>query len=267
MKIKLKLLNNFKNLTGDEIDILIYIAQFQNDLGQIESIHYKKVCKTIGIHRTNFFKLIHSLDRKGFIKIDYSNTHPNHWQMQILDNVFKDDEDYKQGYLNVNFKILHTKAFYKLTKAEKLAVLHLLTRYRDDQHYFSVTLDKLIEVTDCKKESVKRFIKHLIDMEEFFDITYTPNGIRVSCFSEAFEKRKEIEKDIYNGHMLRALLNRKKTEAAAEDFAEMLVMFKQYAQVMSFSKIMEKVVCCIKNRAELIPKYINHLINTELWGT
>jgi hypothetical protein len=273
MKIKLSTLNKIeKKATGDEIDFLIYIGQFQNDIGQVKGIYYIDVCRNIGICNSNFFKILSSVEKKGLVRVNYENEN-NHglWNIDILNNIFSCEDDFKQGYLNLNYYILHTKYFYNLTKSEKIVVMHFLTRYRESTGSFNVTWDKLMEITGCKIISVRHFINHIENMgrgshEEPFHIERVENGVRVFCQSRAFDRRDESEKDVYNRHTLNLFLKAAKVRPSQKDIKDMLILFKQYASKMALPRILEKVAYCLKEKADLIPKYINTLIVATING-
>ena len=43
------------HLTSNEIDFLLYISRFQNELGQVIGVHYKDVCEKMGMSYQGFY--------------------------------------------------------------------------------------------------------------------------------------------------------------------------------------------------------------------
>ena len=77
MKIAMSNLKKIMDIcTKKEIDLIIYIGQFQDAYGVVRGIDYKDVMANIFISKSTFYKLLGSLEAKEIIKIDYhTNEH------------------------------------------------------------------------------------------------------------------------------------------------------------------------------------------------
>ena len=118
---------NEKNLISSKmVSFLLHCGQFADVFGRIRGLYYKDVAEAIGVEPNYFYILRDRLEELGIIEVCSSNTDKNTWSFTIKDNIFLTNEDYKKGYLNLNYEILHTKEFHDLGLTEKLIVIKLL---------------------------------------------------------------------------------------------------------------------------------------------
>ena len=68
-----------------------------------------------------------NLERKGIINQFWDErTDYGYKAFQIIDNSFKGQADYKKGYLNLNYEVLHSKEFLQMSRSEKVIILRIL---------------------------------------------------------------------------------------------------------------------------------------------
>jgi len=197
MKISSKNLDKILECcTKKEIDLIIYIGQFQDDFGIIKGVHYKDVLEAINIAKSTFYKLLYGLESKDIIEICWLNEDFSYWSVTIKDNVFDSSkaatrdkgedkgghkgkgervdardknsqngdfqsDDYKKGYFKLNYAILHTPAFKSMTKSEKVIVIRLLKIADFNYNQIRITTRTLMEWTGKSMRSVKKFLETL----------------------------------------------------------------------------------------------------------
>ena len=68
-KLRYAIINRIKeeNLTGTEIDILLYISRFQDESGRIKGIYYKDIAAATFRHKTQIYVSLKKLEEKHFI--------------------------------------------------------------------------------------------------------------------------------------------------------------------------------------------------------
>ena len=55
------------DLSNHEIDMMLYIARFQDEFGHIRGVYYRDICENVGLSYQGFYDCLHSLERKGII--------------------------------------------------------------------------------------------------------------------------------------------------------------------------------------------------------
>lgn len=239
--------------TKKEIDLIIYLGQFQDENGVIKGIEYKDVLKEVEICKSTFYLLIYSLEKKGIIKINYTYNY-KYWEITILNNEFKTPNDYKKGYFKLNFAILHSKAFKKMTKSEKIIVINIIN-LNFNRDYIKVSFNKIRSWTGKSLRSCKKFIETI---KNVFNLTIK-NGIIIISTFIGFENNKRAEKDVLNRHLITYKLKKGKCPIDEKDLKDVLILIKQYGKIQK-NKIFDIIYNVVDEYGVLIPK----LINTKL---
>lgn len=252
MKISLKNLERIMDrCTKKEIDLMMYISQFQDNYGIVKGIDYKEVITNIQIRKSTFYKLLYSLEEKAILEINYFNEH-GYWEVTIIDNVFACEKDYKKGYLKINYEVLHSEEFKKMTKSEKLIVINLIKINDFRIAKIKITYKKIKEWTDKSMRSVKKFIKTL---KSVFNIIQKDNSCLIDCCF-GFGCRVASEVDIRNKHLIEYRLKKEKSELNEKYIKDTITVLKQY-RVNSIDMIIQLVDKSINDCGTLMPKYIN----------
>lgn len=213
--------------TGKEINILMYISQFQDECGVIRGIDYKDILGNMFISKSGFYKCLYSLERKEIIEIMDTNEHSFFWDIKIIDNTFTKKEEYKKGYLNINnYRILNTIYFQKMTKSEKVIVLNLLKMLNFKGKILKISYNTLIRWTNKSMRSIKKFV---CTLKEVIALVESKSGISIDLLKVyAFAKNDESEKDIFNRHLLKYKLKLEKTAMSRYELEGIIKLFTQY---------------------------------------
>lgn len=110
-------------LSGAEVDMLLYIARYQNEAGIARGIYYKDVCENIQISYQAFYDCKKSLVEKGIIYAEKNNFFD--WDITILNNSFLGKENFGRGYVSVASRMVRSENFRKLRANAKLMALFL----------------------------------------------------------------------------------------------------------------------------------------------
>lgn len=257
MKIKYTNLDKIlEQCTAKEIDLMLEIAQYQNDKGLIEAIDYKTICNNIDICYSSFFKLLKSLELKEIIKIDYLNEDYGFWRVLILDNDLSNKETYKDGYININNEFLHSLDFKKLKQGEKVIILNLF-KIAHNRHIVKITMQTLIKWTGFQKQAIMRYMKHL---KHYINIDKI-NNLFIFNVNSHFFRKSDTEKNIKNQHKISYLVKKNRIASEINQIKAVANLFNQYSKI-SPTIIFEIIEKSIKKIGTVEVKYIHkHLSN------
>ncbi len=259
MKIKHTNLNKImQNCTSKEIDFILYIAQFQDDQGIVKGINYKDLCNDIGIAQSTFFHVISSLEAKEIITINYLNNDYSFWTITINNNTFTEPSAFKEGYLNINYTLLHSTQFQELRKGEKVIILNLL-KIASGRYKIKATIQTLMKWTGFKKQAVVRYIKRLSKLIKIERV----NNLCTFYAEEPFYEKGDTEKNTFNKHFIKYISKRKKADADKTSITEVSNLFNQYAW-LDPTIIFEVIEKSLEQIGILNVKYIHKYLSNYL---
>lgn len=186
-----------QNLTSAEVDMLLYIARFQNDAGTARGIYYKDVCEGIGISYQAFYDCKKGLEEKGIISSEKNNYYD--WDITILNNSFVGNENFGRGYVSVSSKMVRSAVFRKFKANTKLMALYLLrewliSRKRTNKESYQILKEnflakfrKLLNVSD-------RMIRRYLGQLQPFLSVYLENGRKYYLTFKKHEATEQWEK-------------------------------------------------------------------------
>lgn len=260
MKLSLEIMKRiFNKATAKEIDFLLYVMRFQDNMGVIKGITSAEVCQTIGVHKSKFYDIIVKLEAKGLIRVFWNEKRHGFWTISVIDNFFVEKESYKKGYINLNTKFLWSDKFLNLTKAEKVICLKILALYRENRKKIPLRLQTLMDWTGTTMQSVKKYIFSIKAI--FKDILLTGGIVTInlsSCFDE-FSRNLKSERETHNKHLLKYILAVKKVSPCDKEINDTLTIFKTLEDKHGVNAIITAIIKCLDTYKTLIPKYINKL--------
>jgi hypothetical protein len=266
MKLKTKTLSNIiSKITAKELDFLIYVLRFQNKFGAVHGLYYKDVCDSIKIGKSTFYKFIRSLREKNIICVDWNNEKVFHkfWNIRVRDNMFLNDSDLKDGYINLDTHFLYSDEFLNLNKHEKYLCLKILERFRPKTHWgnsMTLSFDTLMTWTGRKSFQLKSIIKSISSI--FKDLDVIDNRIVIHFKDRILSpmRRRGDEVTVYRKHILSFILKAYKGHADQAAFNSVIALFTQYYK-LNIKYIITAIIKCIKETGLLNPVYINRNIN------
>jgi len=216
--------------TSREIDFLLYISQYQNNLGKVESINQRETCNELGISKQTFYNILSSLERKNIIKVDYSNK--KDWDIVILDNMYFLPYQKLRRYINTNRVFLFSNEFRAQKTNVKLLVLRLIER--TFKNSFKISLIKLQEMLNVASTSlVMEYIRAISD-NGWFKVTFVKSRGRVIVIFTplvTIAVQSAFEEEKYFIHRLATWCLQKKIGFTLKDLKDVYKLYcrsKQY---------------------------------------
>lgn len=238
-KIKNSILDKMiaAQLTGKEIDFLLYVSRFQNDYGKVTGVHYKELCKAMHMSYQEFYNVKESLQEKGFIYCEKSNRIDH--DITILNNSFLTREDINSGYINTNHNIFFSEKFYSLKAGAKLLTMHLMKVCHAGKGFFEIGVKKFYDKTEgyTKKFSVSvRVLRsYLMSIKEFFYVNIKDGKYFISPKKRVFKKPEtKTENARWEEYNVEVFCRRNKIKdidkKAKKDVSELLHIHKEDAR-------------------------------------
>lgn len=237
-KLRLEYINKLlhSNLTGKEVDYILYISRFQQENGSVLGIYYKDVCSAMSFSSyQSFYNVQHSLEKKGLIKVKH-NKEQGDFDVTLIGNDCSNITEVKQeGYINTNKEIFFSEKFLSLKGKEKLLFLYLLKRagasgnraFKELPREFFKTFQDMFHVTE---RVIRSYLKNL---KKFFSIGKKDkyywfrgkvgHGLFSTC--HVSERERELEK-IVSLEVRRAKIKDVK-EQELKDTAKLFTQYKE----------------------------------------
>ncbi len=223
-----------ESLTGTEIDLLVYIARYQDDTGHICGVYYKDIVRATFHHKTQIYKAVKTLEEKGFIRREKNSRYD--MDITICNNDLS-LKDFRKGYLRVNKKIFLNGEFFKMKAREKIMALQFLKNCDSAPNgTFRKRKTEFMEWYKEKLGVLERSIgRYLTVLKQYFNI-YLKNGIYyIKCLKNKTEGDKEYpvpsDRDmIYSGEVNKAL-RRNRLEGSMAEKEELKTIMQQYSDI------------------------------------
>lgn len=255
------------NITGTELDLLVFMSIRQNPWGKVTGIYYKDACLELGYScKQTFYNAIHGLEYKEYIAINY-NIHDEYWECTILNNVFDNDEDDKKGYFNTNRAFLHSPEFRNLKLNEKKICIYLAMSYQES-HWKQYGL-KIYPETIAKKIGLittSLVYSYMENINKFFpnkreksnsngEIFVLPKGNFIP-----FDCKQKTEREHFLTHKFTYFCRIFKISYTLKDLKDLIILIGQYAVVGI--GILYGTICDVLLRYRSIqPALINRLLS------
>ena len=125
------------SLTSDELNMILWLAKNADDFGTVTGMYYKEVSKELSVCHSQFYNIISSLQKKGYIK--KSKDYSTDMNITLEENMFivSDDRgnpvtEYRD-YLNMNMSIFEDSDFYSLKACAKKLLLAIIVKTVNDR--------------------------------------------------------------------------------------------------------------------------------------
>ncbi len=264
------------HLTKAELDFLIELSHYQDNLGKVHGVYYRSMCKVTGMSYQTFYVTMLSLADKGVIC--YEKAYYGDWDITILDNDFSYPEAVKEGYISTGHDIFYDEAFKELKANEKLLAMQFLKIGGAGKRYHigvELFYEKYAELLRVAKRTIQVYLGRL---KAFFSIGIKDKMYWITPLQKVFKDR--APKDIQNfaAHLGRVALRRNKAVYTEESLRDTLELVKQYAQSFkeetakiflgavagSIAKTNETVRDKRKWDRNLKPKFIHKLMRSSM---
>lgn len=278
-KLRYAIINRIKeeNLTGTEIDILLYISRFQDESGRIKGIYYKDIAAATCRHKTQIYVSLKKLEEKHFISREKGSRYD--MNITILNNDYS-NKCYRgtgNGYLATNKKIFLSGEFFRMKAKEKILTLELLKNCDSAANgtYMikrQVFIAKFQEYFHVHSRSIQGYLKRI---KEYFNV-FLKNGV---YYIKRLKKKIEwsewetIELGITDRETLytqevNTALRRNKVKGSTEEKKELitiLTQYNEYAEAFDLAEIIHRSLEMLHNNLrELNIKLIHKLVREKI---
>ncbi|MGF7018787.1 hypothetical protein M2145_002562 [Lachnospiraceae bacterium PF1-21] len=199
-------------LTRNEMNILMHIAQFQDSTGYVRGVYYRDVCNVLDISTQGFYDALKGLEKKEIIKCVKSNYYDI--DIEIIGNSYAEDSGYKKGYVSLRTPFFRTTEFRSLKAGAQIMCMWLFMEWNisymeqrkkasanpESYKILKITLlDKFQELLGVSKRMIRSYLGNLkpflevyLEKGRKYYLTFKKSVIRqsTSIQTEAEEYRR-----------------------------------------------------------------------------
>ena len=172
-----------KNITSNELNLLLYVGRFQDEFGCIKGIHYKEVCEALKISVQGFYDSLKGLQEKNIITYSHK---VSDYDITINGNNKIATSNFKRGYISLAHPIFRKENFLKLPVKAKLFAIFLMRE--ESIRRINVDKEKSHSLCRNKSEFLDKFSKILSVSERAVRAYLTLLKDFISVYLEAGEK-------------------------------------------------------------------------------
>lgn len=233
-----------KCITSNELNLLLYVARFQDEYGNIIGIHYNKACEVLNISPQGFYNALRGLQEKEIITYKHRTT--SDFDITIIGNNKINTNNFRKGYISVKHPVFRSKDFRNLSAKAKIFMIHLIreesireknTRYKKDSKSLQrIKIDFLEKFSKMLRVSKRTIRTYLSIFEKYnFISVYLENGRKYFItFKEGVFRKKENNQKSENAewreHQVECALrrNRIKNDSKKSGLLKKLSVYAAY---------------------------------------
>lgn len=222
--------DKLKKCSKEELKMYMYFCQVQNEWGFINNLTYKEVVTELEFQsNATFYNCLYALKDKGLIRIVDCGNMWGYYNIELVENTFRSEKDYKKGYINLNLAIFHEKAFIDATANVKIFVMELIKKMGS----------KNLRAVYFTEEQVKKALKlkstrvamNLIKyIQHWFNIVLNNGTYIISKKVEYFIAVGEAAENKSLRYRIVSFLRRFKIGYTEIDLTDLITMFKQFGR-------------------------------------
>lgn len=258
-------LNEIPNVTGIELDLLLYLSKIQDQFGNIKGLYYKDVCKELNCCKQSFYNALQGLETKGYILINFTYKEQNYWDLTILDNIFISEKDDKKRYLNTNRKIFNNDRFRSLRVNEKKLLLKLALDYNSVKGK-TFYPERVLNWLGIK--SISLAWEYINNISNICPLVITPgkHGDLIKIETDNLtltDLSEQTEKDNFFKHRLTYLLRKSKIGFTADDIKDLITLINQKTLTAGICKVFNVICHVIDTYKSVEGALINKLLTPD----
>ena len=262
MKIAIEIFHKITEFcTAKEMDVILLLASMQNQYGEVVGVTYHQVCEEVGICKSYFYKILHSLEMNGIIEIAYINEDYGTWKVKLCHNEFSCREDYKKGYFKINRKDLFSKEFRSLNTTEKAILLKLLFMQDKKGHKFKIFLSTLCRWANKGVRTIKKAVDKLQEKGLVTVISSANESYSFGAKEKELGGGKAVENENVPRmkQLLSLVLRRKRVQASETAINDVTGILKGFGDCLD-KYIIQKLERCIEDCGGLQGAYVNRVM-------
>lgn len=252
MKISYKLIDKLYQLNRVEWDLLLYIVKAEDQAtGKVEGVFYRDVIKHTGMCKQSFYNALRGLQEKNVISCEQNSEVD--YDVSIPDNAFPNKESLHNGYVNLNRKAFHSKAFQMLKPHEKYLLFYFLKSTHEGRGSKEIGFQRFYEkFTKLLKISKKVLRSYLHTLKQFFSIGLKGENYYITYLHSEFKHLSpgdaawKSERSWYLEGLVKKECHRQHIsydEQSLEDVAYLPVQYQNFEEKKS---LLEKIRSCIQ---------------------
>jgi len=264
--IKRKVLERFLEETEspNEIDIFLYIAQFQNDGGCIHNLYYKDVCENLNISKQTFYNSLYRLEEKGLIIL--SGPH-GYFNIRIVDNYIFNDDHAREGYLSLQGTFFFEREFLELSLRQKKLVIKVTMNLMNGIVDTETRQKTIPQIGMDKLRTYSRGIHEEEVLDAFGKMSKYLNVIKNKdlFFIELKDFKTPTKEDTglhkFITHNVIGMCRRYKIEYDEKSVFDIYYLFK--SQFTKYAAIIHNLINTAFDKKSLQPALVNYMINLK----
>lgn len=231
-KISYKILDKLGRLTNAELNILLYMARYQDDRGNVRGIYFKDVCTNLHICNQTFYNGLEALQEKNIIS--YRKASYWDYDVTILDNDFSHEQALKNGYVSLAHSCFDISGLQQMGRIEKVMLLHLMKMTYSVKGCYHIQKElfygKYAGIVGVSQKALKQAMHKV---RQYFDISLRGKEYIIRPKQKVRQKsnHKRSEAEQLREHLLNTILRRHKIKSVSmEKRKDMLTLFRQYEE-------------------------------------
>lgn len=262
--------------TGAEINFMLYISHYQDNMGMVRGVYYKMACEGAFFDSYNtFYAVKNDLEKKGIIKA--TKNFYGDWDIKILDNDFSRQEQgpghSMDNYIDTSISVFREKEFLKLKAREKLlAMICIKIAGAGSPNYHIGTeafYDKYTKLFGVKKRALQNY---LTSLRKYFAIGIKNRQYWISPLREKVKKSyagKITDKERRAQHIAERLCRRNKLAEKNRTYINLKELIEQYYYALGdreTESLVERAIniCLSQKNGNSNPKrWKNRLLNIK----
>lgn len=237
-KLRMEVLEKMmrSNLSRGEVDVLLYIARFQDISGVARGIYYKDVCEATGLSFQGFYNCRQALVEKGIIEIQKQHSHDVDIRIKGNSFVAYDyDDKFQKGYINLNKNMIRSEKFLHLKANAKLMLLWLMREWqifhsKSLRNSYQILKENLIGKFQGLLGVSGRMVRRYLGLLTPFLSFHLEGGRKffITFKSGSLQKPTVSENDELRIHQVGAACRRLRIDAGEKEFAETVQVLSQH---------------------------------------
>ncbi len=210
-KLKIEYVKRFfdADLSSKEFDFLMYLALRQDNKGTVYGVYYKDACEKLSISAPEFYKVLRSLKRKGFV--DYEKNNRIDWDITLVNNRFDYDGAFKEGYVKIS-KLFEDKKFQELKAGAKILALDFIRLSAASGCSVKLKVatlrDKYTKLLRVQARVLKIYVHQI---RKFFAIYNKDGLVFITPYKKDYENRRS-ENENCHGNLIDVICRRNRIE-------------------------------------------------------
>lgn len=275
MKIKYTIIAKLNHLSAKEMDLFFYLCRRMDQrTGYVEGVYYRHVMKHTGMCKQSFYNALRGLEEKAIITVEKLSEVD--YNVLILDNHFPNDAERRKGYVKLNRKAFHSKAFSELKAHEKYMLLEFLKRTHENGHSFKINTENLYKNFKELLGVSKRVIQgYLHNLRKFFSIGIKDGKYYITYLHSVFRdesKNGKTEENWFLEHLVKKECWRNHISYDEKSLADTAYLPIQYRSIRDRNNMLQTLMLCIQKSVEdterkerqLQMKYVHKLLRRAL---